>query len=168
MELAAQRDALGHVPQGGLKLVPLVGHLRQADVPDARGGQGRPAGRRGDVQRLPVDAKRRVQPALGPLHLAEAIAAPGGRGGLAGRPPLADARRQRALGLCEPAAQPLGQAQVPVGVGCHIPLALAEVGQGLRGEHDRVLGVAAEHGQDSAFVRDRRGDVREHARGPAG
>jgi hypothetical protein len=154
VELAAQRDALGEMPEGRVELVPLVGHLGQAHMHCARSGQRRAAGWRGDLQRLLVGAGRGVQAALGPLHLAKEMAAPAGHGGFAGRSPLADAQGQRALGLREPATQPLGQAQVPIGVGCQHPLVFAKVGQCLRGERDRAVGVAAKHGQHAAFVRD--------------
>ncbi len=119
------------------------------------------------LERLPVGVGRGIQAALGPLDLAEVLVAPGGHGGLAGRPPLGDARRQRALGLCKPAAQPLGHAQVPVGVGCQQPLALADLGQGPAAECDRAFGVAMEHGEEGAPERDRRGHVGQVARGPA-
>ena len=55
----------------------------------------------------------------------------------------------------------------PLAWDASIPLALADLGQGPAGEHDRVLGVAMEHGQEGALERDRRGHVREMARGPA-
>ena len=155
------------MPEGRVELVPLVSHLGQAHVRDARGGQGSPAGRCGDLERLPVGAGRGVQAALGPPDLAEVLVAPGGHGGLAGRPPLSDARRQRALGLCELAAQPLGHAQVPVGVGCQQPLALADLSKGPAAECDRAFGVAMEHGEEGASERDRRGHVGQVARGPA-
>ena len=66
-----------------------------------------------------------------------------------------------------PAAQPLGHAQVPLGVRCQHPLALAEVRQGPAAEDNRAFGVAMEHGQQGAPERDRRGHVGQVARGPA-
>ena len=87
--------------------------------------------------------------------------------GFAGRPPLGDARRQRTLGLCKLAAQPLGHAQIPVGVGCQQPLGLADLGKGPAAECDRAFGVAKEHGEEGAPERDRRGYVSQVARGPA-
>ena len=167
VHLAARPDSLADVPEGRVELVPLIGHLGQAHIRDARGGQGSPAGRCGVLERLPVGAGRGVQAALGPLDLAEVLVAPGSHGGLAGRPPLGDARRQRALGLCKLAAQPLGHAQVPVGVRCQHPLALADLGKGPAAEGDRAFGVAMEHGEEGAPERDRRRHVGQVARGPA-
>ena len=125
VELPAQRDAVGDVPQGGIEVVALVCHLRQADIRDADRGQGRAAGRRGDLQRLLIGPMRGVQPALGALDLAEEMAAPADQGELAARLPLGDARRQRALGVFEPAAKPLGHRQMQPGDGVQQPLALA-------------------------------------------
>ena len=101
---AAQRDALGDVPQGSVKLAPLVGHLRQAHLRHASGGQRRAAGRHGDLQRLLAGAQRRVQAALGALDLAKEMASPDSKGVLAGCPAFGDAGSEGALGLCEPAA----------------------------------------------------------------
>ena len=84
--------------------------------------------------------------------------------GCAGRPSLGDARRQCALGLCKLAAQPLGHAQVPVGVGCQQPLGLADLGKGPAAECDRAFGVATEQGQQGAPERDRCGHVGQVAR----
>jgi hypothetical protein len=96
------------VPQGRAELVALEGDLVQAHVPDAGGGQNRPAMRPVDLQRLLVGGGRGVQPALGPLHLAQVLVSPRDIGGRAAHPPPADCRRQRVLGICKPAAQPLG------------------------------------------------------------
>ena len=168
VELPAQREAPGEMPEGRVEFVPLVGHLGQAHVPDARGGQGRPSGRRGDLERLLVGAGRGVQAAPGPLDLAEVVVGPGGDDELARRPPLGDARRQQALGLREPAARPLGSGQLPPSRGVEHRFALAELGQGPRRERGRRLGVAAEHGEVGTPERDRRGDVRQQAGGLAG
>ena len=130
-------------------------------------GRRSPAGRCGVLERLPVGAGRGVQAALGPLDLAEVLVDPGSHGGLAGRPPLSDARRQRALGLGKLAAQPLGHAQVPVGVRCQQPLALAGLGKSPAGEGDRAFGVAMERGEEGAAERDRRRHVGQVARSPA-
>jgi hypothetical protein len=86
VHLAARPDSLADVPEGRVELVPLVGHLGQAHVRDADGGQSSPAGRRGDLERLAVGASRGVQATLGPLDLAEVLVAPGSHGGLAARP----------------------------------------------------------------------------------
>ena len=48
-----------------------------------------------------------------------------------------------------------------------MPLAVAELGQGPRGERGRALGVAAELGEIAAMERDQRGDVHQQAAGPA-
>ena len=77
---------------------------------------------------------------------------------------LDDSARSASVRL---AAQPLGHAQVPVGVGCQQPLALAELGKGPAAECDRAFGVAMEHGEEGAPERDRRGHVGQVARGPA-
>ena len=131
-------------------------------------GRARPAGRCGDLQRLPVGAERRIETALGALHLAEELARNGGQVALGRRPPSCDAGSEGALGLCEPAAQPLGPGQEVAGHGVQQPLALADLGQGLRRGRGRAFGVAAELGQDGAPEGDRRGDVHQQAGGLAG
>jgi hypothetical protein len=49
-ELAAQGYAIGEGLQGCIELAPLVGHLGHAHLRDARGGQGRPPWRRGELR----------------------------------------------------------------------------------------------------------------------
>ena len=168
-EPAAQRDALGDVPQGIVELAPLVGHLRHAHVRDARGGQDRPPGRCGDLEGLLVglDAPRRG--ALSPLDQAEVMAAHSGQSS-ARRPPthLGDGSTTGALGLRQPAAQPLGHGQVAAGR--WIPASTrprASSASARRVEFDCAFGVAAELGEIGTPERDRRGDVRHQARGPA-
>jgi hypothetical protein len=161
-QLPAQRDALGDVLQGSVELVPLVGHLGQAHIPDARGGQRRAVGRRGDLQHLPVRPGRRVQAALSVLDLAEVVAAWGNQG----RP--GEAGSEVALGLRESAAQPFGLRQVPAGDGFQQLLALAEIRQGPRSERGRPLGVTADSGEVCTIRRDPRGHVHQEAGGPAG
>ena len=109
---------------------------------------------------------RRVQAALGALNLAEVIAHHRGQAALADRPPLGDSRRERTLGLGQPAAQPLGQGQIPAGYGRHHPLVFPYLGQGPRRERGRALGVAAERGEVSTLGGDRRGHVQQPASGP--
>jgi hypothetical protein len=53
------------------------------------------------------------------------------------------------------------------GVGVQHPLVLVELGQGLACEGDLAVGVAAELSQERAPDRDRRGNVRDQAGGPA-
>jgi hypothetical protein len=101
--------------ESSLKLVPLVGHLRQPHVRGARSRQGSAAGWSGDLQRLLVDGECRVQAALGALHLSELLVASGRQDGLADWPPLADSRRQQAPGVIESAAKPIGQCQLQLG-----------------------------------------------------
>ena len=123
----------------------------------------RAAGHGHDVDRLLVGAERRVQAALGTLDLAEVVAAADRQGAFAGRPPLRGNRRQQLLGFGEPAAHPLGEAEVAAGVGRQHPLVVTEPGQGLRRERDSALGVAAERGEVRTLGRDRRGHVHQPA-----
>ena len=155
------------MPESGVELVPLVGHLAQADKRDACGWQARAARRRGDLQRLLVGPGGRVQAALGPLDLAEVIAGVGSESGLAGGPPPGDAGPEGALGLGEPAAEPLGHGQAFLDVGAQPPLILAASGQGLRRECHRGVRVTAELGEDAAQERDQRGGIHQQAAGPA-
>jgi hypothetical protein len=78
-ELAAQREAIGDLAQRGVEHAPLIGHLGHPHVRDAHGGSDRPAGRRVDLQHLPVGAERRVEPTLGTLDLAKVVATPCGQ-----------------------------------------------------------------------------------------
>ena len=100
------------MPERGIELIPLVGHLTQAHIRRAGGWQWRAGGRRGDLQCLLAGPDGRIQAALSALDLAEFIAAPRGDGGLAGRLPPGAAGGEGTLGLCEPAVQPLGDGQV--------------------------------------------------------
>ena len=109
----------------------------------------------------------RLQAAQATLNLAEFIAAPCGHCEQACRPPAGDAGHEGTLGLRELAAEPLGHAQVPPGEGLQQPLAFAELGQGPLGERGRALGVTTELGEGSTMERDQRGDVHQHAVGPA-
>ena len=105
------RDPLGHMPQGGLELAPLVFHLRHACVRDARSRQGPLAGRRGDLQRQLVGSEDCVEAALRELDVAEKIADRCGNAALTGHPPARDARREAALSIIQSAAEPIGQSQ---------------------------------------------------------
>ena len=104
---------------------------------------------------------------LGALNLAELVATPGSHGGLAGRPPAGGAGRQGVLGLREPTLVPLGHGQESLGDGVQQPLALAAFGQGTGGERGRSRRVTAELGEMATIERNHRGDVRQHAAGPA-
>jgi hypothetical protein len=110
-ELPASLNALAELAQRSLEFVPLVGHLPHADEGDPSRRHSRSARRRGDLQRLLVGADRRIETALGPLHLAEVMATVGGRVAIAGRPPFGDAGSEGTLGIRDPAAQPLGHGQ---------------------------------------------------------
>ena len=155
------------MPESGVELVPLVGHLAQAHIRRASGRQRRPAGRRGDLQCLPAGPGGRVQAALGPLDLAELIAGVCSESGPVGGPPSGDAGPEGALGLGEPAAEPLGHGQAFLDVGAQPPLILAASGQGLRRECHRGVRVTAELGEDAAQERDQRGGIHQQAAGPA-
>ena len=65
------------------------------------------------------------------------------------------------FGLGQPATEPLGHGQVPVGDGVQHPFTVADRGQGLRSERGCPLSVATEVGEDGALERDRRGDIRQ-------
>ncbi len=93
-------------------LAPLVFHLRHACVRDPRSGQGRLAGRRGDLQRHLVGSEDCVQAALRELDIAEKIADRCSQTALTGHPPPRDAGSESALGVIEPAAEPIGQSQL--------------------------------------------------------
>jgi len=67
------------------------------------------------------------------------------------------------LGLSEPAAEPLGHGQKPHGGGVQHPLAFAELGQGLRRERGRGLGVTPELGEITPVKRDVRRNVHRQA-----
>ena len=68
----------------------------------------------------------------------------------------------------EPAAEPFGDGQVPLGEGFHQPLASAELGQDPLRERGRVLGVSAKLGEIAAVKCDQRGDIDQHAARPPG
>ena len=107
-ELPAPGDAFGHVAEGDLEFALLVGHLSQAHVRDADNRESQPSRRRADVERLLVGPECSVQAALGALDLSEVMAAAELQIAVARRPPFGNGRRYRALGLFDPAAQPLG------------------------------------------------------------
>jgi len=161
-------DALGHVAEGSIKLTPLVGHLGHAHISDAGCGQRCLARRRGDLQRLLISGERRVQPALGALDLTKEMAGRRGQGTLTGRVPSGDDCGEAALGVCEPAAQPLGQGPHRPNPQVQHPVALAKFGQRLRREPGRTLGVATQVSEEGVIERDRRRDVCQHAGRPAG
>ena len=89
--------------KGGGQLVPLVEHLGQSHVRHPQMGR-LAADLTGAVQRLPVGRERRIQVALGALHLAQVMADPRGEVALASRPPLGECLGQSALSLPELAA----------------------------------------------------------------
>ena len=101
----------------------------------------RPAGRRGELQRLLVGLGGRVQTAPRVLNLAKYVAGPGGDSGPVG--PSGDAGREGTLGLGDPAAEPFSHGQVAPGDVFQQPLVLAQPGQGLGRERGRGLGVTA-------------------------
>ena len=103
--------------------------------------------------------------ALGALDLAKYVAAPDRDGGRVG--PSGDAGHEDALGVREPAAEPVGYAQVEPGDVVQKPLALAELGQRPRCERGRGLGVPAEPGEKAAVDGDQRRDVHQQAASPA-
>ena len=153
--------------EGAVELVPLVGHLGQAQIHGAGGRRKRPAGHRDGFQRLLVGLDGRVQAAQSPLDLGELDAVPCGQSGLAGRLPPGGAGREGALGFREPATEPLGHGQESPGGRAQQPLALAALGQGPRGERRPGFGVAAELGEKATTDRDQRRDIHQHAAGPA-
>jgi hypothetical protein len=152
-KLPGQRDSPGGVVQGGVQLVPLVQDLGQAHVPQAH--EGCRAALAESVQRLPIGRQRRIQVALGALHLAQDVVdvhgeKPGEEPGanwhgvedlrglaacaadrFAGRPTLGEHLCQAALGWPEPAGQPVHHRPVPAHEGAHQPLVFAQVRQGL-------------------------------------
>jgi hypothetical protein len=136
-------------------------------VGDPRGGHGRLPLRRGDLQRPPVGGERRVEASLGPLHLAEVLADPHGQEALADGVQAVDARGQGARGFGQPAAQPLGHAQVPADDRVQRPLALVHLGERAAAEGDLPLGVAVQLGQVRPLQRNGGADVGQQAPGPA-
>jgi hypothetical protein len=156
------------MPESGVELIALVGDLGQAHIGGSSRGQRRPGGRRCDLQGLLVGSDGCIQATPGVLDLAEVMAAPGNQGGLAGRLPSGDAGHEAALGLRDPAAEPLRHGQVPLGDRIQHPLALADLGQGPRSERGRALCVTAQVGEVRAKERDRRRHVHQQAASVAG
>ena len=132
---------------------------------DPGGRRGRAVRRRASLQRLLVGAGRRAQAALGALDLADEVVAPDRHVMLACRPPPVGNRLQRALGLFEPAAQPVGHGQLRPGNGFQHPLAPPDSGQGLCCERGHGFGVTAELGEVSTAQCNRGWDIRQQARG---
>jgi hypothetical protein len=95
------------------------------------------------------------------------MAAPDRQIAFAGRSPPADAYDQSALGIFEPAVQPLSNGQARRANGAQQRLPLTDLGQGATAERDGAVGVAAELGEVGTVERDRRGNVCEGACGPA-
>ncbi len=163
-KLPAQRDPAGGVVKGGGQVVPLVQDLGQAHVRRAR--EGWLAALTEGVQRLPVGRQRRIQVALGALHLAQIV--PNAHGEKASEeradgPPLGEHLGQAALGWLEPAVQPVRHRPVPVHEGAHEPVVLAQVGEGLPVVAGREGGIAAKPRERGAQERDPGADIGQHA-----
>ena len=161
-ELAAQRDSLGRVPQGDVEFVSLVGDLGQPRIART-GGWRRPAGRDQAAQDLLAGQRSRVQLALGELDQHQLVAAPSDQRQLAGLTPPGEAGRQGAFGLGESAAQPFGHGQESVRRGAQRPFFWLALGQGLRGERGRGLGIAVELGEIAAVQRGHGRDIDQEA-----
>ena len=150
------------MPQGEVELVPLVGDLGQAHVARASGWR-RPAGGDQGVQSLLAGQDGRVQTALGALEQGQRVVSPRRQRELAGLAPPGDAGREGAFGLGEPATQPFGHGQESVHSGAQYPFFWFALGQGLRGERGRGLGVAAELGEIAAMQRGQGRDIDQEA-----
>ena len=74
---------------------------------------------------------------------------------------------QGTLGVGEPAMEPLSHGQKPPRGGAQQPLVVAAVGQDLRRERRRSLGVTAKLCEVTALERDLSWDIHQHAGGPA-
>ena len=166
-ERAAQRDAPCYILQRTVEFVPLIGHVGQLHIRRACGRQRRPAGPCHGFQRLLAGPHGRFQPALSVLNPAQFVAFPGSPGRQADGPPSVDTLREGALGFVEPTVKPLGYGQLPLRDRPQYPLALADLGQGLRTELSRTFGVTAELGEVTTAECDHRGDIHQQAASPA-
>ena len=155
------------MPEGEVEFVPLVGDLGQPRVTRA-GGRRRPARRDQAVQGLLAGQRGRVQTALGAPDQHQLVVAPRDQRELAGLAPPADAGREGAFGLGEPATQPFGHGQESVRGGAQCPFFWLALGQGLCGERGRGLGVAVELSEIAAVQRGHGRDIDQEAGRRAG
>jgi hypothetical protein len=116
--------------QGRIEVVSLVCHLRLAHKCCLSAWHDRAAGRRSDRQCPLVGVTRRVQLTPSALYLAKVIPHHHAQTALADPSPLGASRGERTLGVCEPTAQPLDKAQIPLGYRPEHPVVLTYLGEG--------------------------------------